>query len=68
MKSLKGYSITSFFGWRYLEYLNSEVVCVALLALSTHAHRFTVVTLSGVSLFDFGEGTVFRVETYISTI
>ena len=30
--------------------------------------RVTVVTLSVcVSLFDFGEGAVFRVETYIST-
>ena len=32
--------------------------------------RVTVVTLSAtvcVSLFDFGEGAVFRVETYINT-
>ena len=33
--------------------------------------RVTVVTLSvcqSVCLFDFGEGAIFRVETYISTI
>ena len=43
-----------------------------LLTLSAHARECSVVTLSVchsvcVSLFDFGEGTLFRVETYIST-
>ena len=42
------------------------------LTLSAHAREGSVVTLSlcrsvCVSLFDFGEGAVFRVETYINT-
>ena len=41
---------------------------IVLLTLSVHAERVTVVTLSVcVSLFYFGEGAVFKVDTYIST-
>ena len=47
-------------------------MCRVLLTLSAHAregYSSHFVTLSVcVSLFDFGEGAVFRVETYTSTL
>ena len=47
-------------------------LATSLLTLSAHAHvegyssHFVCLSVC-VSLFDFGEGAVFRVETYIST-